>query len=333
MQATAPLISIVIPTFGRPKYLPQSVASALEGLGNRVEVIVVPNGTDQSWRDSLEHFSKDERVRIEPISVAHANAARNHGIQVARGKYIRFLDDDDYIYPNATEHQCALLEKTQSEICSGGIDTITENGLIYGERKVPKTKDFVESILHPNHVSLPTSHVFLRASIAALVWDEGVPLGQDKQWMYTLCEIKEWRWVRTDTKVGAWRHHTGPRISSTRSRGEHAKIWAQMLIHTVTYLSQQGRLYPNRGCAAAASLWRMICGNYFLDPSYWDSIMKHTQKLFPGTFPGLAIYNYSLGRLLPPRVILVSSIPIQSFRRKIRIFLAKVGLRTSALPP
>src|SRR5690348_7668220 len=96
-----PLVSVIVPTRRRPKFLPIAVRSALEGMGNEVEVIVVPNGDDDSWKQSMAAFNADGRVRIRSIAEADANLARNHGMSMARGKYLRFLDDDDYLLPAA----------------------------------------------------------------------------------------------------------------------------------------------------------------------------------------------------------------------------------------
>ena len=328
-----PLISIVIPTCGRPQFLPEAVRSALQGMGEDVEVIVVPNGTDDSWKQSLQSFSSDRRVRTDPIVTAHANAARNHGLKLARGEYVRFLDDDDYLYPGASSHQCSLLADTHADICTGSIDTITDNGAIFGAREVPKTSDFVESILTPGHVSLPTAHVFRRSAIKGLQWDETVSLAQDKHWMYQLCEYGEWQWVRTDRRVGVWRHHFGPRITGNAAKNVRFKIWVDMLFHTIEKLSNKNRLSASRRNAGSAMLWRIICGNYFMDTRYWDKVLYKTQHLFPETFPELLLYKFALGQLVPPRAILISTVPLQVIRRQIKVVISNIGLRIYTHPP
>ncbi|MDU7564520.1 MAG: glycosyltransferase, partial [Acinetobacter baumannii] len=55
----SPLLSVVIPTFGRPEFLTRAIDSALQAVVNNseVEVIVVPNGKDDSWREIAEIYS------------------------------------------------------------------------------------------------------------------------------------------------------------------------------------------------------------------------------------------------------------------------------------
>ena len=93
-----PIISVVIPTSNRPHYLPRAVDSALTGMdAGDVEVVVIPNGPDQSWRKALLPFKKNPAVRVVRIPDSNANIARNAGLAAARGEYVRFLDDDDYL--------------------------------------------------------------------------------------------------------------------------------------------------------------------------------------------------------------------------------------------
>src|SRR5690606_21298027 len=115
----APPLTVVLPTAGRPQFLPRAVDSALKAAPEGdVEVIVVPNGPDKSWRMALAPFQTDRRIRVAPVARAHANVARNHGLVLARGKYIRFLDDDDYLLPAASE-QILALERSGHDLCSG----------------------------------------------------------------------------------------------------------------------------------------------------------------------------------------------------------------------
>ena len=93
-----PLLSIIIPTYNRPQFIRRAVESALRSEPNGdVEIIIVPNGGDDTWKKSLADFLHNPKILVSPIEKGHANAARNHGLKLAKGKYIRFLDDDDFL--------------------------------------------------------------------------------------------------------------------------------------------------------------------------------------------------------------------------------------------
>ncbi len=108
-----PLVSIIIPTHNRPHFLPRAVDSALAGMpAGEVEVIVVPNGPDESWKQSLLPYKHNSSVRVIPITAANANIARNTGLAAANGEFVRFLDDDDYLIPEGAVKQYALIKES-----------------------------------------------------------------------------------------------------------------------------------------------------------------------------------------------------------------------------
>src|SRR3546814_303443 len=121
-----PLLSVIIPTYKRPQYLPRAINSAVQAAPDGdVEVIVVPNGPDDSWKNVSKKYQSEPRVQWHSIATEHANVARNYGKQLARGKYIRFLDDDDYLLPAATK-QLGIAVNTKAEITSGSVDLVTD---------------------------------------------------------------------------------------------------------------------------------------------------------------------------------------------------------------
>jgi len=110
----SPLISVIIPTVNRPRWLPRAVDSALAGMkSGEVEVIVVPNGPDKSWRESLQPYEGNKYVRVFPIPEPNANIARNAGLAVSTGAFVRFLDDDDYLIPEGANKQYELIQTSE----------------------------------------------------------------------------------------------------------------------------------------------------------------------------------------------------------------------------
>src|SRR5688500_8141574 len=97
---SSPLVSVVIPTRDRMHLLAQAITSA-KAAGTDVEIIVVD---DHSKDDTARLCHEDELVRYVPLEEARgAAAARNAGIQAARGRYIAFLDDDDLRLPGSLD--------------------------------------------------------------------------------------------------------------------------------------------------------------------------------------------------------------------------------------
>lgn len=89
------MISVVIPTRGRPQLLQRAIRSVLVQTYQDFEVVVVLDGVDAKSAAAIEEF-KEPRIQLltlpQPMGGA---AARNAGVVVARGRWIAFLDDDD----------------------------------------------------------------------------------------------------------------------------------------------------------------------------------------------------------------------------------------------
>lgn len=116
------LISIIIPTYGRPKFLKRSVNSVLEQDYRNIEVIIVDdNGTGNEDQLETEKIVKkiinyDKRVKyIAHEKNKNGSAARNTGIKNANGEYLCFLDDDDEFLDYKLSKQVSKLEDLGKE--------------------------------------------------------------------------------------------------------------------------------------------------------------------------------------------------------------------------
>lgn len=104
-MADSPDVSVITPTFRRPKELVEAVRSALSQTGVTVEVIVLDDSPEGSAREAIEGLG-DARVRYvkrEVPSKGRPAVCRNEGAQLARGRYLHFLDDDDMLADGALQ--------------------------------------------------------------------------------------------------------------------------------------------------------------------------------------------------------------------------------------
>ncbi|MCK6427141.1 MAG: glycosyltransferase family 2 protein [Burkholderiaceae bacterium] len=106
---SAPVVSIILPTYNRGDVLPRSVGSVLAQTFADWELIVVDDGsTDASvaWLESLD----EPRIRVLQQANAGVYHARNAGLQQARGRYVTFLDSDDEWLPHYLALTTAFLD-------------------------------------------------------------------------------------------------------------------------------------------------------------------------------------------------------------------------------
>ena len=92
-----PKVSVIIPVYNTEKYLRECLDSVANQTLRDIEIICVDDGsTDNSLAILREYAAKDNRVTVLTQKNINAGAARNHGMLYAKGKYLSFLDSDDY---------------------------------------------------------------------------------------------------------------------------------------------------------------------------------------------------------------------------------------------
>jgi glycosyltransferase involved in cell wall biosynthesis len=297
----APLISIVIPTANRPQYLPRAVESALEGLdAGDVEVIVVPNGHDNSWQETLLPYRDNHSVRVIPVGEANANVARNKGMAEARGEYVRFLDDDDFLYPEQALKQYELITSSEADVVSGSVRLIDENGRGLEVWRQPDTDDLCAAVLGPFRNCLPTAHVYRRSCLGSAQWNPATKVRQDVEWLLDLCASRELGWHKTGDVVGVWQQHPKQRVSSGIHINEISKITVPMLLKTHDTLNMMNRLTAPRRQAAAVALWGLTAKAFLFDPIYWSRVARTAMNIDPKARHPYVEYNYPVIRGLSP---------------------------------
>jgi len=120
------LISTIIPTIGRAS-LSHAVQSVIDQQPSSADVeIIVVNDSGQP----LPKMSWMEAPNLQIIDTNHRerSVARNAGAAIARGKYLHFLDDDDWLLPNAFDHLWKLIRQSKVAMYYGGYRFVDSNG-------------------------------------------------------------------------------------------------------------------------------------------------------------------------------------------------------------
>lgn len=112
-----PLISIIIPIYNVEKYLRRCIDSVINQTYKNIEILLVDDGSPDSSGEICEQYKKnDDRVYVFHKKNGGLSDARNYGIKYAKGKYITFIDSDDYIAKNYIEYLYTMIVKYHAEI-------------------------------------------------------------------------------------------------------------------------------------------------------------------------------------------------------------------------
>lgn len=292
-----------------------------------MEVIVVPNGSDDSWKTSLAPWATDPRVRVSHIDIAHGNAARNHGMSLATGKYIRFLDDDDYLLPGAAE-QLSHIEKSNSDVSLACIDLVVDDGEVFRQWKPEPSKDFAICMLRPSRITHNCALLWRRNSISDCTWNLSQPMGQDTAWVLSIVRNLDLTLSQCFFTTGTWVHHKGQRVSTRGGTLEHNRVTAALLLDTVRGLKERGKLTDERKIAASEGLWYCIHNAFPLAPCYWSRNIHYAKLLAPNVRPTSRYFSPPM-RYFPPALIEWLALPY----RLLRINQNKRARKKGLLPP
>lgn len=110
-------VSVIIPVYNEEKYLDQCLLSVCNQTLKEIEIICIDDGSTDNSLEILERFEKqDSRCKLLKQHNQYAGVARNLGIQNANGKYLCFLDADDFFAPELLEKMYCAAEQHCSEI-------------------------------------------------------------------------------------------------------------------------------------------------------------------------------------------------------------------------
>ena len=203
----ASLVTIIIPVYNRLQFLDQAIRSALDQTHGIVQVIVVDDGSSIDPLPVVSQYGGQvELLRKQNGGLA---SARNLGIAYARGEYVLFLDDDDYLEPVAVEFLLKAIESNPGTVwAAGGFAWVDEDG-----HKVPgkqclhfESGDIYERMIFNCLMSCPSSVMVRTDLIRALgPFDEEFLLSEDYDMWLTLA--RDYPIAATQVLVTNYRIH------------------------------------------------------------------------------------------------------------------------------
>lgn len=158
------LISVIIPIYGVEKYLSQCIETVISQTYKNIEIVLVDDGSkDRCPKICDEYANKDDRVIVIHKKNGGLSDARNAGIKVAKGKYITFIDSDDYIAFNYIEYLYELIIKNNADMSVCQRNDVNENGIEIGAKK--KYKDYLIE-----NTFMAMSFLFTKDELDTVAW-------------------------------------------------------------------------------------------------------------------------------------------------------------------
>jgi glycosyltransferase involved in cell wall biosynthesis len=262
-------ISAIVPTYNRANLLCEAVDSILGQTCPVSEVIVVDDGSTDDTVSRMERYGTSIRY-ISQRNQGPA-AARNHGIRVAQGDFVTFLDSDDLWVPQKVEMQLEFIERNPSvDFVFGRMANVFQDTGVEDDDFInAEARDYLaenpgnlerlfEHLIVQNFIGTPTL-MARRESLARVgIFDEKRKIGEDLDYWLRAAVLCKWGFI--DEVLIKRRRHTGNLISD----------WIRWNIATIRVLEEvAGPLSVSRPGTSELLARRLANLNYDIGSAYF----------------------------------------------------------------
>lgn len=138
MQTNEVLVSIIVPVYNTEKYLERCIKSLVNQDYRNLQIILVDDGSRDNSGEMCDNWElKDNRITVIHKENGGLGYARNSGLELVKGKYISFVDSDDYIKNKTISSLVDKMESTNADVCYFGCDYDVNGRIIINQTSFP----------------------------------------------------------------------------------------------------------------------------------------------------------------------------------------------------
>jgi glycosyltransferase involved in cell wall biosynthesis len=295
----APDVSIVIPTYNRARWLAAAIESALDQRGVTVEVVVVDDGSPSQAAETVTaHYPQ---VRYIYQSNQGLGAARNRGIKASTGRHLLFLDDDDWLTPEAVAGKLvALAPHSEIAVAYSDLYLAQADGQVSGRYYAGRARplpagDIYADLLLRNFI--PIHALLWRRTVVEAVG--GFPLSQGTEDWHLLVRVaEEARFAYVDEPQGYYRLHDGNMTLRYDRQVAGAEVTQRHVANSARFAALPGR---RRARILTSYAWQQWVDG---DPLAARDFLRQARAASPSSpLPWLASALMLLGRPLARRLM------------------------------
>lgn len=297
------LISIIIPVYRVEPYLHKCIDSVLSQTYKDIEVLIIDDGSpDQCGKICDEYAMNDSRVVVLHTANNGLAAARNIGLNKARGEYIGFVDSDDWIEPDMYEVMIQSLEKTGANVCE--CDIYSDNYSMFSDCSLCKNNEFIiynknealEALIDGKIKNVTWNKLYKRHTFESLSF----PIGRNYEDVAIMHHIigKADKYVQIDARKYHYRNRTDS-ISQTRN-AKNLFDYVTACINRYWYLrTEYPRIYADKEndilqivAMGICRIWRWWYGCNAEDKEYYNVKIKELLRFSKRKIPLFGCYSW-----------------------------------------
>lgn len=223
-------VSVIIPVYNTEKNLEQCVRSVMGQTLSAIEIICVDDGSTDGSRAILERLAgEDARITVIAQENAGAGAARNRGMDRAKGRYLSFLDADDFFEPDMLEAALEKAKAQDAQVIVFGADfyddrTGASRPCIYGVREdmMPEKRPFAGTDVERDIFKIVVGWAWDKLFLADFVRENGLRFQEQRTtndaFFVFMAMAKAQRITTLPRILAHQRRHAGGTLSVTREK-------------------------------------------------------------------------------------------------------------------
>lgn len=185
-------VSIIVPVYMVEKYIGRCIQSILDQTYKNIEVLLVDDGSKDSSGAICDRYAdQDARIQVFHLKNSGVAAARNSGLKFSTGKYVTFVDADDYIDRDYIKIMIKSIEQNNNDCVMVGHKELFENGMVTSTMKADavevhlnrdeliKTLCYSPVVLENCDITSVWGKLYKKAVLEGITFNEGMILGED----------------------------------------------------------------------------------------------------------------------------------------------------------
>lgn len=292
------LVSIIIPCFNAEKWLKEALDSCLNQTYQNIEIVIVDDGSTDNSLEIIKSYKEQfaDKVVYESQPNSGSNPARNKGFSISKGKYILYMDADDYILPERIEKQVRCFQETGADVVFSSVRSqkhLANGTLVLGdpsdERYYVEGDDILECLITCRRFAHTLSPIFTRAVVEQNGgWDEAVKCSQDRDFLLTVA-IRGAQFVFLPGCYSVYRQYENEKRVSAISLRKRADSSLMRLRKVETLLIEQNKFEQYRNALANAYFRNAILYATYCSPKTYFQMLKKVKSLNPDFQPDFSL--------------------------------------------
>ncbi len=176
-------VSIIVPIYNAEKYLDKCLSSIINQTYQNIEVLLIEDGsTDNSLDICVEWEKKDSRIKIWHQENRGVSSARNKGIEMSNGKYLLFVDADDYVDKTYVQSLYEKMDMADIVICGYSRVAEIQKQILIGEEGFLSREDLFYHVVCTNVIHGSACNKMFRKNIIEdrnIKFYENIAVGED----------------------------------------------------------------------------------------------------------------------------------------------------------